>query len=154
MTIPAIEFPASIRRRERALAELVRPRPPLWLWLTFPLAGLAFAASVLGILVDRVYGKETEIWAAQAAGQDIANLVVFPALVGLAVAARRGSLHAYLGMTGLLGYSAYTYGLYAFDIHFGRLFLCTSPSTGSPSTHSAARSRASTRVASATPSGS
>jgi hypothetical protein len=123
VTIPAIDLPAAVRRRERALADEARPRPPFWLWLTFPLAGLALVASVLGILVDSVYGKETDVWAAQAVGQDIANLVAFPVLVGLALAARRGSLHAYLALTGLLGYSAYMYGLYAFDVHFGRLFL-------------------------------
>jgi hypothetical protein len=122
MTIPAFDFPAAVHRRELRLAASA-PRTPLWLWLTLPLAGLGFLASVLGILVDGVYRNETDIWAAQATGQDIANLVAFPVLVALALVARRGSLRAYLACTGLLSYSAYTYALYAFDIRFGRLFL-------------------------------
>jgi dienelactone hydrolase len=53
----------------------------------------------------------------------IGNLVVFPALLAFAHAAARGSMKAYLAWTGTLVYSGYTYTIYAFDVHFGPLFL-------------------------------
>lgn len=97
---------------------------PIWLRLSLPIAVLAIAGSVVGIVFeDSIYSKETANWAAQSVGQDIANLVAFPALLVLAVAAARGSLRAYLGWIGLLAYSVYTYAIYTFDAHFGPLFL-------------------------------
>ncbi len=99
-------------------------RVPFWLWLTLPIVVLGVTGSVIGIVLDdRIYGDETADWAAQAIGQDIANLVAFPALLLLAIAAGRGSVRAYLGWTGILVYSAYTYVIYSFDVHFGPLFL-------------------------------
>jgi hypothetical protein len=95
-----------------------------WLWLSLPIAVLAMTGSIIGITADdRIYGQETATWAAQAVGQDIANLVAFPVLLLLALLAGRGSLRAYLGWIGVLVYSVYTYAIYAFDVHFGPLFL-------------------------------
>jgi hypothetical protein len=97
---------------------------PFWLWLSLPIAVLAMTGSIIGIVLeDRIYGGETSNWAAQSLGQDIANLVAYPLLLVLAVLAGRGSLRAYLAWTGTLAYSAYTYAIYVFDIHFGPLFL-------------------------------
>jgi hypothetical protein len=96
---------------------------PGWLWLSLPIALLALAASLAGILIDSVYAKETANWAGQAVGQDTANLFLYPALLGFAFLAARGSLRAYLAWSGLLAYSAYTYAVYAFATHFGPLFL-------------------------------
>ena len=96
---------------------------PGWLWLSLPITVLAFAGSLAGILVGDIYAEETADWAGQAVGQDIANLFLYPLLLGLAYLAARGSLRAYLAWTGLLAYSAYTYAIYAFAIHFGPLFL-------------------------------
>jgi hypothetical protein len=102
----------------------VRRRFPFWLWLSLPIAVLAVTGSIIGIVLEeRIYGAETPNWAAQSVGQDIANLVAYPLLVLLALLAGRGSLRAYLTWTGVLAYSAYTYTIYAFDIHFGPLFL-------------------------------
>jgi hypothetical protein len=102
----------------------VNRRVRFWLWLSLPIAVLAMAGSIIGIaLDDRIYSKETANWAAQAVGQDIANLIAFPALLLLALAASRGSLRAYLAWTGVLAYSVYSYSIYVFDIHFGPLFL-------------------------------
>lgn len=96
----------------------------VWLWLSVLLAVLAFIGSLIGIVFeDAVYGQETPNWAAQAVGQDVANLIAFPVLVLLALAARRGSLRAYLAWAGLVAYSVYTYAIYAFTVHFGPLFL-------------------------------
>lgn len=98
-------------------------RRPGWLWLSLPIAVLAVTGSAIGILAeDRIYGKETANWAAQSVGQDLANIVAFPVLLLLAMAAARGSLRAYLAWTGLLVYSAYTYTIYVFDVGFGPLF--------------------------------
>jgi hypothetical protein len=96
---------------------------PGWLWLSLPIALLAVAASLAGILIDSIYARETANWAGQAAGQDIANLFLYPVLLALAFLAARGSLQAYLAWSGLLAYSAYTYAVYAFATHFGPLFL-------------------------------
>ncbi|HXF35924.1 MAG TPA: hypothetical protein VNO17_01930 [Actinomycetota bacterium] len=86
---------------------------------------MAIGGSAVGIAFeDRIYGQETANWAAQSVGQDIANLVAYPILLLLlALLAARGSVRAYLAWTGVLAYSAYTYAIYAFDIHFGPLFL-------------------------------
>jgi hypothetical protein len=93
---------------------------PGWLWLSLPIALLAVAASLAGILIDSIYARETANWAGQAVGQDIANLFLYPTLLALAFLAARGSLRAYLAWSGLL---AYTYAVYAFATHFGPLFL-------------------------------
>lgn len=96
---------------------------PWWLLLTVPLVVLGVAASLGGLLDDRVYARETESWETQALGQDLANLVV---LVGLAVAARstyRGSLRGRLVWLGGMVAMAYSSTIYVFDVHFGPLFL-------------------------------
>ena len=116
---------AAPTRPQRPTGEPVA-RPGLrrwWLWLSVPIATLAVASSVTGILVDRIYANESESWRAQAIGQDIANLVVLPLLLVLAYAAARGSARALLAWTGLLVYTAYTFAIYAFAVHFGPLFL-------------------------------
>ena len=103
---------------------LPEPVPRRWLWLSLPIAALAFAASLPGILVDSIYAEETANWATQAVGQDVANVVVaYPALLVLAALAARGSLRAALAWMGVLVYSAYTFAIYAFSVHFGPLFL-------------------------------
>jgi hypothetical protein len=81
-------------------------------------------ASAIGIAFEgSIYGGETENWRAQSVAQDIVNVAVaYPALVILALLAFNGSLPAYLGWLGALGYSAYTYTIYAFSVHFGPLF--------------------------------
>ncbi len=103
---------------------LPEPVPRRWLWLSLPIAGLAMGASLAGILVDAIYAEETSNWATQAVGQDVANVAVaYPALLVLAVLAARGSLRAALAWMGVLVYSAYTFAIYAFSVHFGPLFL-------------------------------
>lgn len=94
-----------------------------WLWLSLPIALLAVAGSTIALVDQGIYAKEAEEWAAQATGQDIANLIVFPALLATAYIAARGSLRGYLCWTGLLGYSVYSYAIYTFDLHWSRLFL-------------------------------
>lgn len=109
-----------------AVALLDRPhrtRPNAWLWLTAPIAALGILSSALGVLVGGTYARETADWAGQAVGQDIANMAACAAIVGAAVATARGSLRAHLAWLGLLAYTAYSFAIYAFAVHHGRLFL-------------------------------
>lgn len=101
------------------------PRSPMlpFHWLSAPIALLAAFASAAGLLSDMPYAQETAPWAAQAAAQDTVNLVVYPALLVLAVLAARGSLRAHFAWVGVLAYSAYSYLLYAGYVHFSPLFL-------------------------------
>ena len=96
---------------------------PFVLWFSAPMALLAVAGSLAGILVDTIYSTETENWAAQAVAQDIVNLLAFSTLVILAIVAARGSLRAYLAWLGVVAYSVYTFAIYTFALHFGPLFL-------------------------------
>lgn len=96
---------------------------PWWLWLSVPIATLGIAASLSGIFVGSVYSRETESFAAQGVGQDIANLIAYAVLLLLMWAALRGSVRAYLGWLGVLVYSIYSYVIYAFDVKFNALFL-------------------------------
>lgn len=96
----------------------------LWLRLSGVTAALGIGGSIAGIVFEgSIYGREKAEWAAQSIGQDIANLVAFAALAVAAVLTARGSIRAYLVWTGLLVYSAYTYAIYVFAVHFGPLFL-------------------------------
>lgn len=94
-----------------------------WLWLSVPMALLGAAGSLAGILLDRPYREETDNWAAQAVGQDVANLIVFAVMLVAAYAASRGSVRSHLVWLGTTVYAAYTYAIYAFAVHFNPLFL-------------------------------
>jgi hypothetical protein len=88
-----------------------------------PIALLGITTSVTGIFVDRIYRNETPNWQTQAIGQDVANLVVFAVMLVLGYTAVRGSARAVLAWAGTVVYTAYTYAIYAFAVHFGPLFL-------------------------------
>jgi hypothetical protein len=110
--------------RQRVTDTDLRPRAPVCLWLSVPIAVLAIVGSIIGITLDEtIYEEESANWAAQAVGQDIANLVAFPALLALAFLAARGSLRTLLAWVGILVYTTYSYAIYVFDIQFGPLFL-------------------------------
>ncbi|HEX7717738.1 MAG TPA: hypothetical protein VF416_10645 [Marmoricola sp.] len=98
-------------------------RTPWWLALSVPIGLLGIAASLTGILVDRIYRDETSNWANQATGQDFANLGVLAVLLVLGYSASYGSARALLAWAGTVVYTAYTYAIYAFAVHFGPLFL-------------------------------
>ena len=71
----------SVTLPRQTLLRVVRPG---WLWLSLPLTVMAVAGSLVGILVGGIYSKETANWAGQSVGQDIANLFLYPLLLGLA----------------------------------------------------------------------
>lgn len=97
--------------------------PRIWIAFSIPIAmtmGVSSAAGAFG----RAYARETPSWAAQGAGQDLANLfIVVPLLVVAAALAGRGSFRALLVWTGVLLYVVYSYVLYALYVHFNAMFL-------------------------------
>jgi hypothetical protein len=96
----------------------------VWLTLSLAAALLMAVASAAGIYWPEVYARETMSWAAQGIGQDIVNLfVIAPALALCSYFVARGSIRAWFVWMGLLLYVIYSYVLYAFFVHFNRLFL-------------------------------
>ena len=100
--------------------------PPGW----FPsIAGLCVAALVsvaafTGIHDPASYAHETASWRVQGIGQDWVDLyVAVPWLIAASVAAFRGSYRGSLLLGGAFAYTAYSYAIYAFDVHFNQLFL-------------------------------
>lgn len=87
------------------------------------IALLIAVASLAGILFPWPYAGETRSWAAQAIGQDWINLlVVVPCLVSSGTGSRRTSRRARLIHGGALVYALYSYLIYAFAVHWSRLF--------------------------------
>jgi hypothetical protein len=135
-TSPAAGPDAGPRPRARTGGDLARPadhrterrtdRPTdRWLRLATGTALLALAGSILALLdIEGSYGAETENLLQQAVAQDAVNVVVVaPAILVLSQLARRGSLTATLLWLGALAFTAYSYVIYTFSLHFGPLFL-------------------------------
>lgn len=101
------------------------PRAPAWLPLAaFVLAAIFAVASLGGIFVPSTYARETASWRAQGIGQDWFDLVfLIPVLLAAGVRVRNGSRAARIVLGGAFLYSAYSFTLYAFDVHFNALFL-------------------------------
>lgn len=119
----AIEWPPSTTDATAA-APNAHPWSRFPAFAAFPLAGLIVLASLLGILVPGTYGQETASWAGQALGQDWVDLLLaVPCLLVAARSALSGSRRAELVLGGILVYVFYTFVLYAFTVHFNRLFL-------------------------------
>lgn len=96
----------------------------------FPaIAGLAVAAlmaiaSLVGLTVPAIYAGETASWRAQGLGQDWVDLLIATPWLGLAaIGAWRGGRRSQLLLAGGLVYSAYSFAIYAFAVHFNALFL-------------------------------
>jgi hypothetical protein len=100
-----------------------RSRSTLFLLAALVIAALVALASLLGLFAPWPYQQETENWTLQARGQDIGNLVAVVVLVGSAIGMRSGSPRAGALWTGTLLYLLYAYIVYAFAVHFSRLFL-------------------------------
>src|SRR5919197_385957 len=106
---------------------------PRWPWLAALALAAAFAATSLGgLLLPSTYARETASWRAQALGQDWFDLlVVVPVLVTGAIRVPRGSRAARIVLGGALIYSAYSFVLCAFAVHFNALFLVYCAGLGS-----------------------
>ncbi len=98
-------------------------RRRLLVGVSFVIAVLVTVASVLGLITSWPYQEETENWVLQARGQDIGNLLAVVVLVVSAIRMRAGSFGAAQWWMGTLLYLLYAYIVYAFAVHFGRLFL-------------------------------
>jgi hypothetical protein len=94
-----------------------------YMWLSVLVALLVLIASTAGLFLKSTYTRETMSWTVQAYGQDIANIVAAAALFITAYFANKESVKAFLIWIGLLLALIYPYVIYAFDIHFNRLFL-------------------------------
>jgi hypothetical protein len=101
----------------------VRRRRTSLVVASFGIATLVAVASLLGLLVPWPYQHETANWALQARGQDIGNLLAVVLLVASALRMRADSTRATQLWIGTLFYLLYAYVIYAFAVHFGRLFL-------------------------------
>jgi hypothetical protein len=95
-----------------------------WWWMSIAASCIAGTANIVGLAdVDRIYGKETPAFIDQAIAQDTISLaIVCPAIVVLALLARRGSLTAHLAWLGTLAFTVYNYVIYTMSIHVGPLF--------------------------------
>lgn len=98
---------------------------------TVAISALVTVASVLGLIDDGVYGKETENWASQARGQDIGNLLAVATLCISGYGHHRGSHRAGLVWLGTLLYLVYAYTVYSMAVHLNQLFLVYVAALGS-----------------------
>lgn len=76
-----------------------------------------------GLFSPGVYTKETELWTAQAMGQDLINLYIIPFYLLSALLINRKENYFALIWTGISSYFVYTFLIYCFDIQFNRMFL-------------------------------
>lgn len=108
----------------RSASAFAQRRGEAWLLAaSFVIAALVALASLLGLFASWPYKEETENWVLQARGQDIGNLLAVLVLVVSAIRMRADSVRAAHLWIGTLIYFLYAYIVYAFAVHFGRLFL-------------------------------
>jgi hypothetical protein len=122
MPVPPTTAPTRLlaRRADSERANQVGATQP-WLGLSVAAAVLAAVGNVVGLLaVQRIYGRETVVPADSSVAQDLVSLgLVVPLLVVLGTRAARGSARAYVCRLGCLAFTAYSYAIYAFALHFG-----------------------------------
>jgi hypothetical protein len=100
-----------------------RPARPWLPFAAWAVGALLAATSIGGLLLPSTYARETASWRAQGIGQDGFDLlVVVPVLLAAGALADR-SRGARVLLGGALLYAAYSFVLYAFDVHFNSLFL-------------------------------
>lgn len=94
------------------------------LYFTLATVILMAITSLGGLFYHNTYSRETALWIAQAAGQDIVNLaLIVPVLLVTAIVARRGSRWGLFVWLGTMLYTSYTFVIYSFGLHFNSLFL-------------------------------
>jgi hypothetical protein len=109
---------------DRFSAQVFVRRRRAWLVVaSLGTAALVTLASLLGLFAPWPYQREIENWVLQARGQDIGNLLAVVLLVVSTLRMRAGSTRATQLWIGTLLYLLYAYVIYAFAVHFGRLFL-------------------------------
>lgn len=95
-----------------------------WLWGTLPIALLLTIATIGGVFDPGTYAQDEPFFATQGIAQDFISLfVTIPVMLISFVFALRGSIRARLVWLGMLGYTLYSYILYAFFVSFNSMFL-------------------------------
>lgn len=98
--------------------------PHFWLWGTLPIAILLVIATTAGVFNPATYAQDEPFFATQGIAQDFISLfVTVPVMLVSFVFALRDSHRARLIWLGMLGYTLYSYILYAFYVRFNSLFL-------------------------------
>lgn len=96
----------------------------IYFLLTIILATLLLSTSVFGLFNPLAYSAETANMAAQTIAQDWVNLLVaLPALLISAVYAFKKSTKGLIVWLGCLIFLAYSFAIYAFDVHINNMFL-------------------------------
>ncbi|MBN2425690.1 MAG: hypothetical protein JXR46_05805 [Calditrichaceae bacterium] len=92
--------------------------------ITILLAVMLTVVSFLGVFDETTYERDAASMAAQGAGQDAVNLfIVIPLLILALVFVNRDSKPGYFVYAGTIFYLLYSFFIYAFGVHFNRLFL-------------------------------
>jgi hypothetical protein len=87
-------------------------------------AGLVVVASIAGLTWRAIYARETLSWRTQGMAQDWVDLLIAAPWLAIAAALTlRGSRRGALLLGGGLAYTAYSFAIYAFAMHFNALFL-------------------------------
>lgn len=118
--------PTALGARERApsdtAAETGAARRTWAVVASVIIAALVTLTSLLGLFAPGPYERETENWKLQAWGQDVGNILAAVVLVTSAVGSWRGAVRARQLWIGTLFYFLYAFAVYAFAVHFSRLF--------------------------------
>ena len=102
------------------------PDPPLLRpeILGWSVAGLVLAVSVANLALPDTYAAETEGWRVQAVVQDWVDAVVLVPWLALAAwGVRRSWAPAWPLLAGGLAFAAYSFAIFAFAVHFNRMFV-------------------------------
>ena len=99
------------------------PQVTLGLGLSHAAAIVLALTSAAGLWLPGIYAKETPSWAAQGVGQDVVDLFfVAPLLAFCAFQVGKGRRIFLFPLEGILFYLIYSFVLYAFCVHFNRIF--------------------------------
>lgn len=94
------------------------------LYFTIPTVLFVIVTSLGGLWFGSTYSRETALWVAQAAGQDIIDIaLIVPVLLVFAFLTKSGNRSAFLVWLGAMLYTSYTFVIYSFGLHFNSLFL-------------------------------
>lgn len=93
-------------------------------YFSVPTVSLIIITCVAGLLCAGTYIRETPLWVAQAAGQDIINIfLIVPTLLISAYFTGKGKRSGFFVWLGTMLYTTYTFVIYSFGLHFNSFFL-------------------------------
>lgn len=95
----------------------------IW-YFTVPTVLLIIITCTAGLFFAGTYTRETPLWIAQAAGQDIINIaLIAPTLLISAYLTSKGNRSGFFVWLGAMMYTTYTFVIYSFGLHFNSFFL-------------------------------